>query len=91
MRLFLLQIHSDRNGGGYEVPFDELYHFEDFNDLCLEFKNKLNYYTRNGFKLKGIEEPTLDEVDDEVGGMFKFIDASGYRIIARVTDVHIGD
>ena len=83
MRLYLLQIHKDRIDGELDV-FDELYHFEDFDSLCTEFQNKLNYYTNQGLKIKGIEEPTIDEYDNEASGDFEFSDSSGYRIMARV-------
>ena len=90
MRLYLLQIHKDRIEGEWDV-FDELYHFEDFDSLCEEFQNKLNYYTARDFTLSGIEKPTLDECDNEASGNFKFVDGSGYRIMARVADLDIGD
>lgn len=90
MRLYLLQIHKDRIEGEWDV-FDELYHFKDFDSLCAEFQNKLNYYKKRGLELNGIEEPTLDECDNETGGNFKFVDDCGYRIMARVTDIDIGD
>lgn len=90
MRLYLLQIHKDRIEGEWDV-FDELYHFEDFDSLCAEFQNKLNYYRKQGLELKGIEEPTIDECDNEASGNFKFVDGSGYRIMARVADLDIGD
>lgn len=87
MRLFILQIHDTNN----TLKFDEIYHFEDFNDLCAEYRNKMNYYSANGHKLISIEEPTLDEGDNEVGGLFKFLKKTGDVVIGRVTDVHIGD
>lgn len=88
MKLYLLQIHDASNC----LVFDEIYHFEDFNDLCAEFRNKMNYYAAKGYKLCAIEEPTLDECDDEVGGLFKFLNPNtGDFIFSRVTDVHIGD
>ncbi len=90
MRLFILQIHNDRIEDELDV-FDELYHFEDFDSLCAEFQNKLNYYKNQGLELNGIEEPTIDECDNEADGNFKFVDGSGYRIMARVADIDIGD
>ena len=90
MRLYLLQIHQDTDRLGDDV-FDELYHFEDFNSLCAEFQNKLNYYKKQGLELKGIEEPTNDEYDNEVSGNFKFVDHDGFRIMCRIADLDIGD
>jgi hypothetical protein len=87
MRLFILQIHDTSNCH----VFDEIYHFEDFNDLCAEYRNKMNYYSAKGYKLCSIEEPTLDEGDNEVGGLFKFLKKTGDVVIGRATDVHIGD
>ena len=91
MRLYLLQIHKDDDSLGENV-FDELYHFENFNELCAEFKNKMDYYAKSyPLKLRKIEEPTLDEGDGEVSGRFTFADSDGFRVLARVTDIHIGD
>lgn len=87
MRLFILQIHDTSNC----LELDELYHFEDFKDLCAEFNNKMNYYTAREGKLCSIEEPTLDECDDEVGGLFRFLKKNGNVVIGVVRDVHIGD
>lgn len=94
MRLFLLQIHKDENIDVHQSVtsglFDELYHFTDFQDLCAEFNNKLNYYkSEDGLTLNGIEEPTLDESDNGVSGGFVFNDKHGWSIVARVTDVDI--
>lgn len=87
MRIYLLQIHDTSDC----IKFDELFHFEDFNDLCTEFRNKMNYYSAKEYRLCSIEEPTLDEGDNEVGGLFKFLKKTGDVITGRVTDVHIGD
>lgn len=87
MRLYLLQIHDTSNC----LKLDELFHFEDFKDLCAEFTNKMRYYTARDCTLCSIEEPTLDEGDNEVGGLFRFYKKTGDVVIGRVADVHIGD
>jgi hypothetical protein len=86
MRLYLLQIHKSGN------DFDELYPFEDFSDLCAEFANKTNYYKHQGFDMTAIEEPTLDEYDNEVNGEFAFVSKDGKNTIrGRVCDLDYGD
>lgn len=65
MKVYCLQIHNTNS-----TDFDENYIFENFEDMCKEFQNKLNFYKNIGAELRAIEEPTYDEVDNEVHGMF---------------------
>ena len=91
MRIYILQIHIDKPK--YDLDrFDELQHFEDFNDLCAAFRAKLRYYrNRENLEPDGLEEPTLDECDNEAYGSFSFKDKDGNRVMARVADIDIGD
>jgi len=84
MRIYGLQIHNE-NG----IDLDELYLFENFEDMCAEFKNKLTYHRNISKSLCAIEEPTLDEVDNEVYGMFEVKNSDDSVTIARCFDYDV--
>lgn len=85
MRIYTLQIHTTVDA----MKSDDLYHYSNFNNLCVEFKKRMEI-------LKGsaevIEEscPAMNE-NGEVRGGFKFANADGTFTIGDVYDYDILD
>ena len=90
MKVYLLQIHRDGELDDGSV-YDELFHFDNLGDLEAEFRNKMNYYTAHDLDLLVWKIPELDEDTNEVYGCFEFRNKAGDRVMARASDLDIGD
>lgn len=85
MRIYTLQIHTTED----EAKTDDLYHYSDFDNLCAEFKRRVEIL-KGGSNLMEESYPEMNE-NGEVRGGFKFANADGTFVIGEAYDYDILD